>query len=263
MSLLRLVPGVRYEGDIEAMGESFGSLVPNIGGQRRHWNTVMVDGLLGNETSGTNRFSSAINLDAIAEVKVLLNTYQAEYGRSGGANVQIVSKSGGTDYHGSAYYYARRDQWNSNRWENNRAGLPKPEYHFDTYGFNLGGPAAFPGCGSRMATRSSSSSTPWKRRRCRIRVRSGDTSCRPSGKGGAISRRPSISRDVSSSSAIRRTRGQPFSGNVIPQNRINPNTLALVNALPLPNTDGSRGQSNFQRQETPDNPRWNNVLRMD
>ncbi len=83
MSLLRLLPGVKYENDVEAMGDSFGTQVPNIAGNRRAWNQVTVDGLNGNELSGTARFSSAINLDAIAEVKVLLNTYKAEFGRTG------------------------------------------------------------------------------------------------------------------------------------------------------------------------------------
>src|SRR5688500_5981318 len=72
MSLLRLLPGVKYENEVDAMGDSFGTQVPNIGGNRRAWNQVTVDGLNGNELSGTARFSSAISLDAIAEVKVLL-----------------------------------------------------------------------------------------------------------------------------------------------------------------------------------------------
>src|SRR5947207_1318166 len=144
MSLLKLLPGVRAEADIEAMGDSFGSHVPNINGMRRGWNQVTVDGLNGNELSGTQRFSSAINLDAIAEVKILLNTYKAEFGRSGGANIEIVSKSGSTEYHGSAYYYGRSDWLNANTWENNRAGLPKAKYHIDTPGFNLGGPVKVP-----------------------------------------------------------------------------------------------------------------------
>ena len=72
MSLLKLLPGVRAEADIEAMGDSFGSNVPNINGMRRGWNQVTVDGLNGNELSGTSRLSSAINLDAIAEVKRIL-----------------------------------------------------------------------------------------------------------------------------------------------------------------------------------------------
>jgi hypothetical protein len=68
VNLLRLLPGVHYENDIEAMGDSFGSQIPNIGGQRRGWNQVTVDGLNGNELSGTGRMNSSLNLDAIAEV---------------------------------------------------------------------------------------------------------------------------------------------------------------------------------------------------
>src|SRR5262249_42282869 len=83
--------------------------------------------------------------DAIAEVKVLLNTYKAEFGHSGGANIQVVSKSGSADYRGSAYYYGRRDAWNATPWENARAGLAKPKYHIDTPGFNVGGPVKIPG----------------------------------------------------------------------------------------------------------------------
>jgi hypothetical protein len=187
MSLLRLVPGVRYENDIEAMGDSFGSNVPNIGGQRRAWNQVTVDGMNGNELSGTARFSSAINLDAIAEVKVLLNTYKAEFGRSGGANIQIVSKSGSTDYRGSGYWYARRDSWNATPWENNRNGIAKPKYHIDTPGFNLGGPLKIPGLfnqqGEKKAFFFYSVEAPQVQR-------PGPVRCRPSSSGVEIFRRP-------------------------------------------------------------------------
>src|SRR5437867_4281534 len=91
VNLLRLLPGVHYENDIEAMGDSFGSQLPNIAGQRRTWNQVTVDGLNGNELSGTNRMNSSINLDAIAEVKVLLNTYKSEFGHSAGAHIDTAS----------------------------------------------------------------------------------------------------------------------------------------------------------------------------
>src|SRR3954468_23634396 len=144
VNLLRLLPGVHYEADIDALGDSFGSQIPNIGGMRKHWNQVTVDGLNGNELSGTNRMNSSINLDAIAEVKVLLNTYKAEFGHSGGANIEIVSKSGSSNYSGSLYYYGKRDAWNATPWENKRAGLDKPKLHVDTPGFNLGGPVWLP-----------------------------------------------------------------------------------------------------------------------
>src|SRR5262245_46802794 len=151
VNLLRLLPGVHYENDIDAMGDSFGSQLPNIAGQRRTWNQVTVDGLNGNELSGTNRMNSSINLDAIAEVKVLLNTYKAEFGHNAGANIEIVSKSdrnaylGSEEYHGSGYWYGRRDAWNATPWENERAGLAKPKQKIDTPGFNIGGPVKLPG----------------------------------------------------------------------------------------------------------------------
>ena len=92
---MRLVPGVRYEDTVESLGESFGTLVPHVSGpapglEPHHGGRG--PGQRGR--SKTNRMAQQINLDAIAEVKVLLNNYRAEYGRSGGAHIQIVSKSG-------------------------------------------------------------------------------------------------------------------------------------------------------------------------
>ncbi len=81
-----------------------------------------------------------INLDAIAEVRVLLNSYRAEYGRAGGGQVQIVSKSGTSTYHGNVYHYLRNEALNANNFFNNRSNIKKPRYRFNTFGANLGGP---------------------------------------------------------------------------------------------------------------------------
>jgi hypothetical protein len=274
MSLLRLLPGVRYENDIEAMGDSFGSNVPNVGGQRRAWNQVTVDGLNGNELSGTSRFSSAINLDAIAEVKVLLNTYKAEFGRSGGANIQIVSKSGSTSYNGGLYWYGRRDQWNATPWENNRNGLEKPKYHFDTYGASLGGPVRIPGLFNQKDEKKLfffySLEAPQVQRPGQVRQyrmptdaeRRGDFSQTRDLNGRLIN-----IKDPQRPGACNVTSGGPgcFPGNVIPADRIDASTRALLNALPVPNRldHNATATWNFTRQETSDNPRWNNLLRLD
>jgi hypothetical protein len=273
MALLRLMPGVRYEDASEALGEDFGTLVPQVGGQRRHWNSVTVDGLMGNEASGSNRMSSAINLDAIEEVKVLLNTFKAEFGRSGGANIQIVTKSGGADYKGSLYYYARRDAWNATRWENNRAGVAKPEYHFDTYGANLGGPVKIPGLWSQGADRKlfffysleapRGQRPPGPIRRYRLPTeleRRGDFSQTRDQQG-----RPIFIRDPQRTGACNILTGGPgcFPGNIVPAGRIDPNGLALLNIFPLPDRTDLEGGQNYLRQETADHPRLNNVLRTD
>jgi hypothetical protein len=265
MSLLRLLPGVRYEDDIEAMGESFGSQVPNVGGQRRHWNQVTVDGLNGNELSGTNRFASATNLDAIAEVKVMLGSYKAEDGRTGGANVKIITKSGGMRYSGSAYYYARRQQWNANTWDNKRNHLPIPIYHYDTYGVNIGGPVRVPGLFNQSSEKKLfffySMENPQAAQPGSVRKYMMPT---------ALERQGDFSQTLDSGGRLIVIRdpltGQAFTGNVIPKDRINPNTLAIMSMLPLPNRldrSETAGLYNFIRQETPDKPRLNNVVKID
>ena len=75
---------------------------PNIGGVRAGALTIGVDGQQGQDNGSSNSYTTSVSLDAVAEVKVLLNNYQAEYGRNGGAVVNVVSKSGTREFHGSA-----------------------------------------------------------------------------------------------------------------------------------------------------------------
>ena len=113
---------------------------PNISGNRNSWNTVTVDGLVGNDLGSPQIFSGTINFDAISEVKVQLNNYQAENGRNGGAMISVVTKSGTKDYKGSAYAYKRHEKLNANDFFNNRSGIAKPLYRYTTLGATLGGP---------------------------------------------------------------------------------------------------------------------------
>src|SRR3954464_8366323 len=272
VNLLRLLPGVHYEADIEAMGDSFGSQIPNIGGMRKHWNQVTVDGLNGNELSGTSRMNSSINLDAIAEVKVLLNTYKAEFGHSGGANIEIVSKSGASNYSGSLYYYGKRDAWNATPWENKRAGLDKPKLHVDTPGFNLGGPVWLPKIYDQGAAKKLfffySFEGPQVQRPGPVRVFRVPTALERQGNFSQTldaNNRLMFIKDPQSTGACSVTAGGPgcFPGNVIPTDRLDKNALALLNLLPLPNSTSANNASNFTRQETSSNPRFNHLVRLD
>lgn len=147
-SIMRLLPGVRYENTVDSLGMSFGTDVPNVGGSRRDWSNVIVDGLVANEVGASNLMAQQINLDAVAEVKILLNTYRAEYGRAGGGQVQIVTKSGSADYRGNLYYYGRHEKLNATNFFLNRQNVDKPRYRFNTYGANLGGP--MPGASKKV-----------------------------------------------------------------------------------------------------------------
>jgi hypothetical protein len=262
MNLLRALPGVRYMDDLDAAGDSFGSDVPNVGGQREEWNRVTVDGLNGNELSGSRKVASAINLDAVAEVKVLLNTYKAEFGGTGGANIQIISKGGGSEYRGNAYWYGRRTGWTANRWQNNKLGVERPEYKFDTFGFNIGGPAPWQKTDKTLFFFYSLEAPNVKRpgplhqyQMPTLAERNGDFS--QSLVYGNTATKPTIVDPVT---------GVPFPNNIIPADKIDKNMQALMNEYPLPNaTDLSvtKGNYNFVRQETSRNPRQNHQLRLD
>ena len=157
-SLLRLIPGTSNIPDIEAVGNGFGTTLPTFSGQRTRSTVVTVDGLNASEPSGSNLLSMTTSLDAVSEVKVLRDNYSAEYGNNGGAMINIVTKGGGADYRGTAYYFIRNEALNANNFFSNKAGLPRPLYRFNYWGFNVGGPMPLPRFGevhssARCATR--------------------------------------------------------------------------------------------------------------
>ncbi len=90
-------------------------------------------------------FSSVTTLDAIGEVKVILNSYQAEYAGNGGAIMEVVTRSGGRDFHGTGYYFLRNEALNANDFFNNRNNVRRPRYRYNTFGGSIGGPIYIPG----------------------------------------------------------------------------------------------------------------------
>src|SRR6476646_6285533 len=144
LSLLRLLPGVSNTSDPNALGDGTGAAMPYIQGQQYQFNTFNVDGVAGNDLGNPYAASSSTNMDAISEVTVLLNNYQAEYGRNGGAFINIVTKSGTRDFHGSGYWYKRHEMFNANDFFSNRNNVPKALYRYNTLGATLGGPLYIP-----------------------------------------------------------------------------------------------------------------------
>ena len=103
-----------------------------------------------NKDTGSNSGNyAAPALDSIAEVKVQASNFQAEYGRSSGATITVVTKSGTRDFHGSAAYYKRNEKFNTNTWDRRRqcdagqtASCAKAPYRFDNTAWTIGGPVA-------------------------------------------------------------------------------------------------------------------------
>ena len=65
------------------------------------------------------------NIDMIAEMKVITNSQPAEFGRSSGAQIEVVTKSGTRDLHGTGYFFHRHEDLNANSWRNNVDGRQK------------------------------------------------------------------------------------------------------------------------------------------
>jgi hypothetical protein len=139
--LARLAPGVA-----DAVGTGM-----NVNGSRDNTHNVTVDGV-SNVDTGNNGINGSINLEAVEEFKLLTSAYAAEYGRSSGAQVSLVTKSGGSQYRGAAYWYRRHEGMNANSWINNRnrgealktnpnstTGL-KPITRQSDIGYQFGGP---------------------------------------------------------------------------------------------------------------------------
>jgi hypothetical protein len=117
----------------------------SVNGMRPNQNNITIDGVANIDTGNNGGNMATTNLDAVSEFKVLTNAYQAEYGRAVGGQVQVVTKSGTTEFHGSGYWYGRRSDWDANSWTNNRDGVEKVEGSRNDYGYTFGGPIFIPG----------------------------------------------------------------------------------------------------------------------
>ncbi|MEO7273370.1 MAG: carboxypeptidase-like regulatory domain-containing protein, partial [Vicinamibacterales bacterium] len=87
-------------------------------------NNTMMDGVSTMDT-GNNAPLLPLNVEAIAEVKVLTSNYQAEYGRASGLQITAVTKSGSNEFRGSTYAIRRDSSWDSTSWLNRSNGQPK------------------------------------------------------------------------------------------------------------------------------------------
>jgi len=253
ISLLKVLPGVALlANDADTFGGSWGSTVPSI--QGGSGTTLYVDGINGGDGGGSGTFSGATNMDAIEEVNVQMSAYTAEYGLKGGAQVNLVTKHGGSEYHGTGYWYLRNEKLNATNFFNNLAGIPKPLYRYSNLGTTLGGPIP----GSKKLNFFYSLDDTQQKDVNPLRRYSMPT---------ALERAGDFSQTFTPSGALVVVRdpitGQPFPGNKIPADRLDPRGVAYLNLMPLPNVLGVAGY-NYQSQETSiDHPRRQHLLRVD
>jgi outer membrane receptor protein involved in Fe transport len=110
----------------------------SVNGQSDVINNQLIDGMDNNERV-IGSIGVRPSVDAIQEVSLQTNTYTAEVGRSAGAIINIITKSGTNQLHGSAYEFIRNTSLNANPYKFG-AAIPKPAFHQNQFGGSIGGP---------------------------------------------------------------------------------------------------------------------------
>ncbi len=144
--LVNITPGVvNQTGQDEGTVGIYGNVAFSMNGGRTEYNNWELDGG-DNMDNGSNATLNVYpNIEAIAEFKVLTSNYGAQYGRNGSGTVEVETKSGGSSFHGSAFYYGRNDIFNARSWEEGADPTkPKAPYKKHDFGYTVGGPVFFP-----------------------------------------------------------------------------------------------------------------------
>jgi hypothetical protein len=237
MSLVYLTPGVVGSGG--RRGDSNTNFSAN--GSRNSTSDVLVDGVTVvtvEQNSGITDLKFSPSVDTVQEFKMQTNFFSAEYGQTGGAVVNMVTRSGTNNYHGTGYYFLRDDALNANDWFSNRAGRPLPEFHRDQYGGVFGGPIIrdktfiFGGYEytKQQSPTSSTITLPTALQRA------GDFSQTFNASGQLMTIYNPFDTFINSNGDVER---RPFAGNKIPTNMMDPVALKALSYLPLPNQPGA------------------------
>ncbi len=143
--LVTLATGVVSQtGSDEGLVGVAGNVAYSVNGGRTEYNNWELDGGDNMDNGSNSTLNVYPNLEAIAEFKVLTSNYGAQYGRNGSGTIEVETKSGTHDFHGSAFEYLRNDFFNANSWSNNGEGLARPEYKKHDFGYTIGGPLYIP-----------------------------------------------------------------------------------------------------------------------
>jgi hypothetical protein len=212
------------------MEDQSGSSQISIAGGPVRGNNYLIDGVP--ITDATNRAIIIPSLEAVQEVKIQANTYDAEMARTGGGMFNTLMKSGTNTYHGSLYGHLRRTAWDANSFFNNAAGVPITDQPNDTWGASFGGAVKIPKLydgknrtffylGFEHYDDTQSSSSVFAAPTAAEKMGDFSKSLNPDGSLRAI---------YDPLTVVNGAR-QPFPGNIIPANRLNPTGLAIANSF--------------------------------
>jgi len=234
---------------------------------------ILLDGVT---NAPTERAKAAIYVgfapspEAVQELNVQTNIYDAQYGRTSGAVISAATKGGTNQYHGSVFHYFRHDMLTANLFEANWGNQPKTTYRWNQPGAQIDGPLRIPKVYdgrnrtffmfSFEAIRNSNPN-PFVGTMPSELERQGDFTRTLQANGQPITVYDPLTTRLVGSSYLR----DPFAGNRVPSNRVDPVAAKLMTYFPKPNQAGGlTGQNNYVSTPNSDADTYNQyVLRMD
>ena len=142
LQLSTLIPGAPLlDGDPLQLMVDLGVNQP-INGNRGNTNLLTVDGGFNLDSGSNNSQINNVGIDFINEVKIQTSNFSSEFGRNSGASINVVTRSGGNQFHGSAFEYLRNDKLDANTFFNKArtVEIPKPSLRYNDFGWSMGGP---------------------------------------------------------------------------------------------------------------------------
>jgi hypothetical protein len=221
-------------------------------GTRSTHNIYMLDGGELNDRGCGGCFSSLPSIDALSEFQTLDSNYSPDYGIGSGGTILMVIKSGSHDFHGTVYYFNRNEDYDANNYFTKLAGQPRPEFRLNEPGGNIGGPLFIPHVYNESRKRTFFFvNEEWRR----LIQGSSPTTVNTIAANNFPTAGAPLAYAVPSGNAVPvvpvtsdpaklliytgdgLTPGQPFPGNIIPANLIDPNAVLELNAgtFPKPN----------------------------
>jgi hypothetical protein len=141
LDFVMLGPGITNMSDQNSVGDTGTNFVSN--GSRGASADILMDGasITNFEPNGGITYVTYTpSAEAVEEFRVEQTNFSAEYGFSGASVVNMITRSGGNSFHGSAYDFIRNQITDANNWFNNAAGIPIPPVHRNNFGGTIGGP---------------------------------------------------------------------------------------------------------------------------
>ena len=116
----------------------------SINGTRQSQQNWTIDGADNVDRGANITLQQYPSIDSIDEIKIVRSPYSAEFGRAGGGQISVITKSGTNAVHGNGYEFFRNDYLNANNFFNNRNNNPRPPLRYNDFGYTVGGPVFVP-----------------------------------------------------------------------------------------------------------------------